>query len=233
MKQIICKNLEIGYDNNSIAGKINLSVETGDFIGVIGENGSGKTTFMKTLLGLIKPLGGELDISRKILETGIGYLPQQSEMQKDFPASVDEIIMSGFQKKAGLRPFYTKKEKKEKAGIMDILGISNLSKQKYSNLSGGQRQRVLLARALMATDEILLLDEPVTGLDPNATMEMYEILKKLSEEKTTIIMISHDIDETVKLSGKILRMGYEEEVFFGTKASYIEKFGICNCGVKK
>ncbi len=208
MAQIICKNLTVGYKGIPCAKNINFTIEKGDYLCVTGENGSGKSTLVKTLLNLLKPISGELEFSDGLTQSSIGYLPQKSELQNDFPASVKEIVLSGFLGKKKVNAFYSFKEKKEVSQILDMLGILNLEKKSFSKLSGGQMQRVLLARALCACGGLLVLDEPVTGLDPVATVEMYELIKKLNEEqKISVIMISHDMDAVQKYAKNILKIG--------------------------
>ncbi|MBQ7536478.1 MAG: ATP-binding cassette domain-containing protein, partial [Stomatobaculum sp.] len=192
----------------------------GDYLCIVGENGSGKTTLMKTLLRLRTPMGGKIIMGDGVKENEIGYLPQQSEMQKDFPASVTEIVLSGCQGRCGLRPFYNQEEKKLAADAMEKMGITALSKRCYRELSGGQQQRVLLARALCAAQKILLLDEPVSGLDPVVTADMYDLIRRLNRSGITIIMISHDIRAALKDASHILHIG--GTVFFGTKDAYLE-----------
>lgn len=218
MIQITADNVTLGYDSKVILKNLNFYIEEGDYLCIIGENGSGKTTLMKTLLGLLKPISGKIKFTNGIHKNQIGYLPQQTEVQKDFPASVEEIVVSGFQSKMGLRPLYTKKEKKAALEKMDLLGIRNLAKKSYRELSGGQQQRVLLARALCATDKMILLDEPVTGLDPSATAEMYELIKNLNDKGITIIMITHDTNCALQYADKILEIG--DKIFFGEKKDY-------------
>ena len=208
MARIIATDLNVGYGSRVVAEGLNFTVEQGDYLCIVGENGSGKTTLMKTLLGLQAPLSGE--IRKEGLDAGaIGYLPQQTDVQKDFPASVREIVLSGFQGRCGLRPFYTREQKEQAARNMERLGISGLARRSFRELSGGQKQRVLLARALCATDKVLLLDEPVSGLDPEATELMYRIIQELNEAGTTIIMISHDMAAAETYAKHTLRMGKE------------------------
>ena len=222
MAQIICRNLAIGYDGKAIVQNLNFTVNTGDYLCVIGENGAGKSTFMKTLLGLQSPIRGEILFGDNLKQNEIGYLPQQTEVQKDFPASVREIVLSGCQNQLGLRPFYNKKEKSYAEAILNKLQISNLSRRCYRELSGGQKQRVLLARALCATQKILLLDEPVAGLDPKAAKEMYHLIQKINrEEKITIIMISHDIQIAVNYASHVMKIG--PHIFYGTSDEYMKR----------
>ena len=197
---IKCIDLDIGYDGKTVVSGLNFEINDGDYLCIVGENGSGKTTLMKTLLGLIPLLGGSIQGLNK---NDIGYLPQISGIQKDFPATVEEVVLSGTKKL-----FYRKKEKYLMRFNLERLNIANLSKCKFSELSGGQRQRVLLARALCASKKILLLDEPVSGLDPKATAMMYEIINKLNKEDgMTIIMISHDLNGSLKYASNVLNVG--------------------------
>lgn len=220
-RQIDCKNLSLGYGSKIVLSGLNFSVSEGDFLCIVGENGSGKSTLMKTLLGLQKALGGEIKFDG-LKPSDIGYLPQQTPAQRDFPASVREIVLSGFTAKMGLRPFYSATEKKSAENNMKKLGIESLSSKCYRELSGGQQQRVLLARALCSAEKILLLDEPVTGLDPQAQEEMYEIIKNLNKSGVTIIMISHDVNSIVKYSTHVLSLG-KNTFFFGSVNDYINK----------
>ena len=181
MAFITCKNLELGYKDQLVATGINFTVEKGDYLYVIGENGAGKSTLMKTLLRLMKPVSGEITYGDGLLPYEIGYLPQQSLAQKDFPASVWEIVLSGNLSRIGSRVFYRKEDKLRAEENLDRLHIMNLKKKCYRNLSGGQQQRVLLARALCATDKLLLLDEPVSGLDPKVTEEFYGLISDLNK----------------------------------------------------
>lgn len=220
MSQLICKDLCLGYESREIAHNINFSVDAGDYLCIVGENGSGKTTLMRTLLGLHQPMSGSIRIGEDLRRSQIGYLPQQTAAQKDFPASVKEIVLSGCQNKCGMRPFYSKSEKETAAKIMDKMGISHLAKRCYRELSGGQQQRVLLARALCATEKMLLLDEPVSGLDPKATDDMYNTIYELNKKDgITVLMISHDIGTALRYASHVLYIG--SDVFFGTKTEYL------------
>ena len=221
MAQLTCQNLSVGYDGKSILQDLNFEVFAGDYLCIIGENGSGKSTLMKTLLGLQPPISGRILMNDGLRKNEIGYLPQQTIVQKDFPASVREIVLSGCQGRCGKRPFYSKKEKFLAKESISKMQIDNLSKRCYRELSGGQQQRVLLARALCATQKILLLDEPVSGLDPKVTAEMYRLIENLNhQDGTTVIMISHDIDAALKYASHILHIG--DTVFFGKKAEYLQ-----------
>lgn len=203
---------------------INFSINEGDYLCIIGENGSGKSTLMRTLLHLQQPVSGTILLGDGLQSNEIGYLPQQTAVQKDFPASVREIILSGCQNRCGLRPFYNRAEKRQAAEMMEKLQITHLSNRCYRELSGGQQQRVLLARALCATKKILLLDEPVSGLDSKVTEEMYQIIETLNrKDKITMVMITHNINDSVKYASHIMHIG--KNVFYGTKQEYDELKG--------
>ena len=218
MAFITAKGLSLGYELREIVSDLDFTVEKGDYLCVVGENGSGKTTLMKTLLNLKEPFGGQILTGDGLKSDEIGYLPQQTYVQKDFPASVREIVLSGCQGRCGLRPFYNKEEKKLAEDNMERLGIKDLATRCYRDISGGQQQRVLLARALCATRKVLLLDEPVAGLDPVVTDQMYELIEDLNKEGITIIMISHDISAALRYASHILHIG--DTVFFGTREEY-------------
>ncbi len=220
MALLTARNLSLGYDGQTIVEGLNFTVNAGDYLCIVGENGSGKTTLMKTILRLQEPLGGEIVIGGGLKRSEIGYLPQQTIVQKDFPASVKEIVLSGCQSKLGLKPFYGKKEKTTALANMERLGISDLADRCYRELSGGQQQRVLLARALCAAGKILLLDEPVAGLDPQITVQMYELISSLNKEGMTIIMISHDIYGALGNATHILHMG--EKATFATREDFVK-----------
>lgn len=216
-----CEHIDFGYENHDAVVDIDIEVNTGDYVCIVGENGSGKSTLMKGILGLLKPTAGKLVVSEELKRSGIGYLPQQTSAQKDFPATVTEVVLSGCLRKRGNRPFYSKTEKKLTAFNLARLGITDLQKHCYRELSGGQQQRVLIARALCATDKLLILDEPITGLDPAAALDLYEIVKKLNkEEQVAILMVSHDIRNVVHHAGKILHM-QQRTLFYGTTKDYI------------
>ncbi len=219
MAVLTCKNLSVGYDKREVIRDLDFELGSGDYLCIVGENGSGKTTLMKTLLGLIPSISGEVSTGEGMLPNEIGYLPQQTDIQKDFPASVREIVISGTLNKARFRPFYLKKDKKMAKENMEKLSIYELRKECFRELSGGQRQRVLLARALCATSKLLLLDEPVSGLDPRATEEMYKVLDKLNKEGLSIIMITHDM-KSLSYASHVLYLGREK--FFGTIKEFEE-----------
>jgi len=220
--QITCKNAALGYETGVVVKELNFIISEGDYLCILGENGSGKSTLIKALLGLKPQLSGEILFGESIGKNEIGYLPQQTIVQRDFPASVQEIVQSGCMNRCGLRPFYNKQEKKLASDMMEKLEITHLAKRCYRELSGGQQQRVLLARALCAARKMLLLDEPVTGLDPKAANEMYELIARLNRtEQITIIMVSHDMNAAVKYASHILHIG-GRQLFFGEKNAYLQ-----------
>ena len=218
MTQLLCRDLTLGYDQKSILEHLNFEVNAGDYLCIVGENGSGKSTLMKTILGLQPPLAGTVERGDGLRANEIGYLPQQTLVQRDFPASVEEIVLSGRQGRTGFWPFYRKADRESAEKNMERMGITAFRKRCYRELSGGQQQRVLLARALCATEKMLLLDEPVSGLDPKVTADMYQLIQGLNEEGITIIMISHDIAAAVQYASHILHIG--KKVFFGTREEY-------------
>ena len=218
MAQLTCSRLVLGYEGHTVLSGLDFSVNAGDYLCVVGENGSGKSTLMKTILGLLKPLNGKIVWGEGLRENEIGYLPQQTVVQKDFPATVREIVLSGCQGRIGKRPFYGKAEKELARQNMERMGITAFSRRCYRELSGGQQQRVLLARALCATRKILLMDEPVSGLDPLVTAEMYELIRRLNQEGVTIIMVSHDVTAAIRYASHVLHVG--SEIFFGTVSEY-------------
>ena len=213
----------LGYENRPVAEPLSFEVSAGDYLCVVGENGSGKTTLIRTLLGLTRPLSGRIIPGEWLERNSIGYLPQQTEIQRDFPASVWEIVLSGALHSLGRRPFYTDKEKQRAREAIEKMGIGELKDRSYRTLSGGQQQRVLLARALTAADRLLILDEPVSGLDPKVTEQMYGLIRSLHQEGMTLFMISHDLSAAVAEATHILHMG--KTIFFGTKEAYEAREG--------
>lgn len=217
MALITCENVSLAYEGKTIVSDLNFTVNSGDYLCIVGENGSGKSTLMKAFLGLKNPSGGKITFGEGLGKKNIGYLPQQTAVQRDFPASVKEIVMSGCT--AGL--FFGKKEKQKAEENMKKLGISDIEKKCYRELSGGQQQRVLLARALCAADKLLILDEPAAGLDPVVTQEMYTLIGDLNKkDKMTVIMVSHDIEQAVKYASHILHIG-EKPLFWGKTNDYL------------
>lgn len=226
MSQLICKNITIAYEKQNVVDDFSMEVEKGDYISVIGENGTGKSSLLKGILGIVPIKSGTVEFLDGVKRNNIGYLSQQNPMQMDFPASCYEVVMSGCLTRKGWLPWFSKAEKARAYESMEKLGITELIHKSYSELSGGQRQRVLLARALCATDKIIFLDEPITGLDPIACKEFYDIIEKLNKEMgITIIMITHDVDNALKYSNKVLHM-HKYKYFFGNKADYL-KNGKC------
>lgn len=220
MSLIRCENVSIGYEGQTVVKDLNFQIAAGDYLCIVGENGSGKSTLVKSLLGLKTVEKGRIIFGDGLMQNEIGYLPQQTDFQKDFPASVYEVVLSGRLNSRGIRPFYTSSDKKTACEKMDMLGILELSRQCFRDLSGGQKQRVLLARALCATKTLLLLDEPVTGLDPIVTAEFYELIRKINKESgIAVVMVSHDIESAVKYATHILHL-QEKALFFGTAEDY-------------
>jgi zinc transport system ATP-binding protein len=227
----------MSYEKRPVLEEVSFEVEQGDYLCIVGENGSGKTTLMKGILGLMPIKNGSIRFGDGIRADHIGYLPQQTVVQRDFPASVFEVVLSGCLNRLGMKPFYSPSEKRRALGNLKILGIENLIYKSYKALSAGQQQRVLLARALCATEKIVLLDEPATGLDPIVTGEFYQIIRKLNQTGVTIIMISHDVKAAVEDANKILHIGNSTE-FFGPTEEYLQseagrrflngKGGTCN-----
>ncbi len=236
MPLVSCKNLTLSYESEIAVQNLCIDIESGDYLCVVGENGSGKSTLIKGMLGLMQPKSGEI-VYNGVVRKEIGYLPQQTVIQRDFPASVNEVVLSGCIGKHGMfKATYSSDDKARALKNMELMGISDLKKRSYRELSGGQQQRVLLARALCATTKLLLLDEPVTGLDPLATSELYSLIKKLNtKEKITVVMVSHDVSCALHDSNKVLHMGSTGSVvFFGPSDEYRSssvsaRFLRCDC----
>lgn len=221
MALIKTDQLTLSYENMTVIDNLSFEVKSGDYLCIVGENGSGKSTLVKALLGLKKPLSGDIEFGEGLLQREIGYLPQQTSVQRDFPASVAEVVISGCLNSRGLRPFYSARERRISAENIERLGLSELKSRSYRELSGGQQQRVLLARALCATQKLLLLDEPVTGLDPMVTAELYELIAKINKSGITVIMVTHDMASAMKYAAHILCLT-ERDSFFGTAAEFLE-----------
>ena len=222
MAQLTCQKLCVGYDGKPVLQDLDFEVFAGDYLCIVGENGSGKSTLMKTILGLQMPISGRILTGDGLRKNEIGYLPQQTAAQKDFPASVWEVVLSGRQNHPHFPPFYTKADKEDALRNMELLDLLSLKKRCYRDLSGGQQQRVLLARALCATKKLLLLDEPVTGLDPVMTNEMYQLIRRINrEQNVTIIMVSHDIRNILPDATHILQLD-QKQVFFGPTDEYLK-----------
>ena len=220
MALIKCEDLSLGYEGKTIIEKLSFEVNSGDYLCVVGENGSGKTTLMKALLGLKAPISGNISFGDELTKTEIGYLPQQTAVQRDFPASVREVVMSGCLNKCGLSPFFSPKLRARAENNMKRLGINGIASRCYRELSGGQQQRVLLARALCASSRLIVLDEPVAGLDPKVTADMYSVIEELNRSGITVIMISHDIAAATRYASHILHISHEP-LFFGKTEEYL------------
>lgn len=220
MAILSCENTSFSYEGRVVVDQLNFHVNQGDYLCIVGENGAGKSTLIKGLLKLKTPSQGKITLGEDLKATELGYLPQQTRAQRDFPAGVFEVVLSGRLNSMGLRPFYTKKDKEMASAHMRDLGIEHLRKKSYANLSGGQQQRVLLARALCSTKKLLLLDEPTTGLDPIMTQDFYKIVKHLNHNHgITIIMVSHDVKGAVENSKTILHLN-NRQLFFGPTEEY-------------
>ncbi len=221
MALIRTENLTLSYENMTVIRDLSFELNSGDYLCIVGENGSGKSTLVKALLSLKKPVGGAITFGDGLKQREIGYLPQQTGAQRDFPASVFEVVLSGCLNSKGLRPFYTGRERALAMDNMRLLGVDSLAKRSYRDLSGGQQQRVLLARALCATKKLLLLDEPVSGLDPMVTAEMYELISHINKTHgVTIIMVTHDISAALNYATHILCLR-SDDAFFGTTSEFL------------
>lgn len=226
MAILTAKELAVGYERQPVLKNINFQIEEGDYFCIVGENGSGKTTLMKTILGLLPPVEGSIEVGQGLMKNQIGYLPQQSDVQRDFPATVYEIVLSGCQN--SLKGFfYSKTQKKMALENIEKMGISHLKNKCYRQLSGGQQQRVLLARALCATTKVLLLDEPVAGLDPNVTKEMYELIGQLNSQGLTVIMISHDLENVKKYATAIFDVNKLDDIKTSDEIQSSKEVGAC------
>lgn len=221
MTLISLKNVTMSYEGKRVISELSFDINSGDYLAIVGENGSGKTTLLKGLLGLKKLDGGKIEYSDKLSSKEIGYLPQQNEFQRDFPASVKEVVLSGRINSCGMRPFYSRKDKQIAAKAMERLDISDLKNRCYHELSGGQQQKVLLARAICASKKLLILDEPVTGLDMASSEEMYNVIKSLNDEGVTVIMISHDVERIAASAKTVLHIGEQKVLFYGNSSEYI------------
>jgi len=220
MNQLICENMSMCYGKNPALENVSFSVRAGDYICVVGENGSGKSTLLKGVLGLHPLSEGHSDFAPGIAKTDIGYLPQQTQIQRDFPASVSEVVLSGCQNRSGFRFFYSAADRKKAGKNINRLGLDDIKTKSYRDLSGGQQQRVLLARALCSAHRMLFLDEPVTGLDPSMTAGMYDLLFELNaREGLSIVMTSHDVETAGRYADKILHLE-KKLLFFGSVGDY-------------
>ena len=220
MSLVEFKNVALGYDGRSVIEGLNFEVSSGDYLCIVGENGTGKSTLVKGLLGLKTPISGRIEFGDGLKQGEIGYLPQQTDVQRDFPASVREIVLSGCLGSLGARPFFTRKQKAIAEENMRRLNILDKQHLCYRELSGGQQQRVLLARALCSAKKLLLLDEPTAALDPRITSELYKLIKDINSEGMTIITVSHDMSVVEKYASNVLQVRHSQ-VFFGTKIEYV------------
>ena len=218
---IDCRDAALGYEGRAVSSHLNFQVRGGDYLCIVGETGSGNSTLLKGLLGLLKPMEGQIVLDRSLRAGAIGYLPQQTRAQRDFPATVYEVVLSGFLSARKGRFFYTAAEKSRALMNMGKLGVLELKDRCYRELSGGQQQRVLLARALCAAGELLILDEPVTGLDPAAAQELYRTLEYLNRtEGIAIVTVTHDMQSALRYADRILHAGHRQW-FWGTAAEYL------------
>ncbi|MCI8660359.1 MAG: metal ABC transporter ATP-binding protein [Lachnospiraceae bacterium] len=217
---IVCEHVDFGYENQDAVIDLSLAIYPGDYLCIVGANGSGKSTLVKGLLGLLTPTAGTLTVLEELQRGGIGYLPQQTAAQRDFPATVGEVVLSGTLSRRGNLPFYSRREKALALRNMERLGLMGLEKKCYRELSGGQQQRVLIARALCATEHMLILDEPTTGLDPSAIQDFYRLVRELNKkDHITIVMVSHDIRNVILQADRILHM-QQQVLFLGTTGDY-------------
>ena len=220
MAILTCENASFSYDGRTVLEGVDFSLGAGDYLCVVGENGSGKSTLIRGILSLKAPASGKITLGDGLKRNEIGYLPQQTEIQRDFPASVWEVVLSGCLNSLGSRLFYSEEDKRRAEMNLERMGIEDLKNAGYQELSGGQQQRVLLARALCATKKLLLLDEPVTGLDPVAAGEMYNLIKLINLcDSISVIMVTHDIHEAVRYATHILHLGHRQ-LFFGKSEEY-------------
>ena len=221
MSLIKCNNIEFKYDGKEILKNISFEVNKGDYLCIIGENGSGKSTLLNIISGVLKPNNGTVTLDSNLSKKEIGYLPQKSEIYENFPASVYEVVISGCVNKLSIIPFCRRKEKQIANYNMNLLEISNIKNKCFHELSGGQKQRVLLARTLCSTRDIILLDEPVSGLDPIITESFYNVVNHLNNEHgTTVVMVSHDIQNCFKYASHILYIG-KELFYYGSKSDFL------------
>ncbi len=220
MSLIKVQNLKIGYSDRLVLSDVSFEVNEGDYLCVVGENGSGKTTLIKAILGLVPKISGTVEFDDILSKNQIGYLSQQLRISGEFPASVKEIVMSGFLNKKRFGFGYCSSQKEEATRIAELVGITDIFKSNFCHLSGGQQQRVLLARALCAANKLILLDEPTSALDPIATAEFYLLLKKINSQGVTVIMVSHDVNAAVRNASHILCLASDNN-FFGTTHQYV------------
>ena len=218
---IICRELSLGYEGQSVLNHLNLHIRAGDYLCVVGDNGAGKSTLLRGLLGLLPPLAGSIERAAELKRGAVGYLPQQTRAQRDFPATVEEVVLSGCLNQKGRRFFYSAAQRSQALMNLGKLGVLELRGKSYRDLSGGQQQRVLLARALCAASRLLILDEPVTGLDPAAAQDLYKTLTYLNKkEGMAVVMVTHDLRPALRDAGTVLHIG-RGGTFLGTPAEYL------------
>ncbi len=217
MPHILCENLSLAYEGKTVVEHLHLQINQGDYLCVVGENGSGKTTLLKAILGLKKPKSGQILLDG-FSSKDMGYMPQQSTLQQDFPATVKEVVRSGL-KAPFFSPFYAKEQKEKMKHIVSLLEMKDILQKPFGELSGGQAAKVLLARALCAAENVLLLDEPAAGLDPSVTEKMYGWIRDLHKQGFTVIMISHDIQKAMENATHILHLG-QTLLFYGPAKEY-------------
>lgn len=220
MAILTCKNASFGYDGEVVLSGIDFTLCGAEYMCILGENGAGKSTLVKGILGLISPVAGEIEFGEGLRACEVGYLPQQTQVQKSFPASVLEVVLSGRINSMGMRPFYNRKDREDAVKKLELMGMKGMERRSFQELSGGQKQRVLLARAMCAAGRLILLDEPVSGLDPSATTDLYELIADINKNMgMTVIMVSHDTQAAVKYASHIMQLSHTQ-LFYGTVDDY-------------
>ena len=220
MAILTCKNASFGYDGEVVLSGIDFTLCGGEYMCILGENGAGKSTLVKGILGLISPVTGEIEFGEGLRACEVGYLPQQTQVPKSFPASVLEVVLSGRINSMGMRPFYNRKDREDAVKKLELMGMKGMERRSFQELSGGQKQRVLLARAMCAAGRLILLDEPVSGLDPAATTDLYELIADINKNMgMTVIMVSHDTQAAVKYASHIMQLSHTQ-LFYGTVDDY-------------
>ena len=227
---IDCRDAALGYEGRPIWEHLTFQVRRGDYLCIVGDNGSGKSTLLKSMLGLLRPLSGEIRLDESLRRGAIGYLPQQTRAQKDFPATVSEVVLSGFLSARGWKFFYTPAQKSQALQHMGKLGILELKDKCYRELSGGQQQRVLLARALCAAGDLLVLDEATSGLDPAARSEILDILLDfIQDERHSVLLSSHITTDLEQIADTIAYLHHGQLLFAKNKDDLMEEYGILRC----
>ena len=218
---IVCRDVSLGYEGQTVLSHLNLTIRDGDYLCIVGDNGSGKSTLLRGLLGLLAPQSGEILRAPELERGAVGYLPQQTRAQRDFPATVLEVALSGCLNQKGSRFFYTRAQKSQALMNLGKLGVLEWKDKSYRELSGGQQQRVLLARALCAAGRLLILDEPITGLDPAAAQDLYKTFSYLNtKEGMAIVMVTHDLGPALRSARSVLHIG-QRGTFLGPVADYL------------